>query len=136
MSELQIIESTLEKAANRSRWERALRGMWRGLLVGVCIAFIVVGLYHFLPVPEWAYLSAGLLPLPCMLIGLILGGWRKPKLKQIARWVDGKEQLKERLSTALEFSGKTEAGPWRDLVVNDAAAHAKSINPQQLVPFH
>jgi hypothetical protein len=104
--------------------------------VGACVAFIVVGLYHFLPVPEWAYLSAGLLPLPCMLIGLIVGGWRKPKLKQIARWVDGKNQLKERLSTALEVSGKPEAGPWRDLVVNDAAAHAKSINAQQLIPFH
>jgi hypothetical protein len=29
-----------------------------------------------------------------------LAGWRKPALDQVARWVDGKQHLQERLSAA------------------------------------
>jgi len=80
-------------------------------------------------------LGAALAPFPCMLIGLILGGWRKPALSDVARWLDGQQHLQERLSTALEVSRKGEAGTWRDLVVTDAAQHAKAIDPRRLVPF-
>src|SRR5438093_129891 len=38
MSELQIIESALQRAAKRGRWARALRGLWQGLLVGAVLA--------------------------------------------------------------------------------------------------
>ena len=70
-----------------------------------------------------------------MAIGLILGGWRKPILGDVARWVDHRQRLKERLSTALELSGDPETGPWCDLIVADAAEHARKIDARQLVPF-
>jgi predicted nucleic acid-binding Zn-ribbon protein len=136
MSELQIIETALEQAARRRRWARALRGLWYGLLIGAVLSLLVAGTYHLTDLPLWAVLGAGFLPLPCMLIGLIIGGWRTVPLKQVARWVDGQQHLKERLSTALEVSDHPETGRWRDLIINDAAEHAKSLNAREMVPLH
>src|SRR5215472_3358189 len=136
MSELQVIQSALEKAAHRRRWARALRGMWQGLLVGAILCLLVIAIYHFVPLPLWTVGVAAVAPLPCMLGGLIIGGWRKPQLPEVARWLDGRRHLQERLSTALEVSDEPNAGTWRDLVLNDAAAHARNLDARQLLPFH
>ena len=136
MSELQIIEVALQHAARRRRWARALRGLWHGLLPGSVVALLLIGLWHLLPLPLWTLTVAALVPLLCALGGMVLGGWRNPALPEIARWVDGRQHLKERLSTALEVATNPDAGTWRDLVVTDAAAHAQELDPHQLVPFH
>src|SRR5437868_5621425 len=136
MSELQVIQSALEGAARRRRWERALRGLWRGLLVGAILSLLLVGAYRLLPLPLWTLILAAVLPFPCMVIGLVLGGWRNVSLKQVARWVDGRQKLQERLSTALEVASEAEAaGTWRDLIVADAAGRAKELDARRLVPF-
>jgi hypothetical protein len=87
------------------------------------------------PHSPWAPILAALLPLPFMLAGLLIGGWRKPALNQVARWVDGKQHLQERLSTALEVASAPEAGKWRDLLVTDAAGHARDLDARRLMPF-
>jgi hypothetical protein len=135
MSELQVIESALVRAAHRRRWGRALRGLWQGLLVGAVISVLLVGIYRFKELPMWALLLAAVVPFPCMLIGLVVGGWRKPQLKEVARWVDGKQHLQERLSTALEVVSESQEGSWRDLVVADAATQARNLDPRRLVQF-
>ena len=135
MSELQIIESALQQAARRRRWARALRGLWQGLLAGSVVSLLLVGTWHLLPLPLWTLTVAALVPFPCALGGMILGGWRKAALPEVARWVDGRQHLQERLSTALEVAADPDAGTWRDLVVNDAADRAKQLDVRQLVPF-
>ncbi len=134
MSELQIIQSALEGAGRRRRWARALRGLWIGLLSGALLSLLLIGIYHVRDLPLWTLTLSVALPFCGMLIGLLVGGWRKPPIKQTARWVDGKQRLQERLSTALEV--QSESGSWRDLVLSDAAGRAKEINPGKLVPFH
>ena len=136
MSELQVIQSALEQAARRQRWGRALRGLWYGLLAGASLSLLLIGAYHLWPLPLWVLVVAGLIPLPCLLAGLAIGGWRKPGLPEVARWVDNRQRLKERLSTALEVSAEPSAGVWSELVVTDAASHAKEIDPRKLLPFH
>jgi predicted nucleic acid-binding Zn-ribbon protein len=135
MSELQVIESALEQAARRRRWARALRGLWYGLLVGSVVSLIAVGAWHLLPLPMWTLTLAALAPFPCALIGMVIGGWGKLGLPEVARWVDGREHLKERLSTALEVAASPDGGAWRDLVVTDAAQHVKELDPRRLVQF-
>ncbi|HWH68015.1 MAG TPA: hypothetical protein VNT26_01410 [Candidatus Sulfotelmatobacter sp.] len=135
MSEFQIIESALAGAARRRRWARALRGLWQGLLVGSILSLLLVGAYHLLPLPLWTLLAAALVPFPCMLLGLLIGGWRNPPLPEVARWLDSRQHLQERLSTALEVAAEPEVGTWRELVMTDAAAHAKGLDPRRLVPF-
>ena len=75
MSDLQIIEAALQQAARRSRWARALRGLWRGLLVGAVLSLVVIGVWHLLPLPFWTLAAAALVPFPCALAGMIIGGW-------------------------------------------------------------
>ena len=136
MSELQVIELALEQAARRRRWARALRGLWQGLLVGAVLALLLIGAWHLLPLPLWTLTIAAVAPFLCALGGLLIGGWRKPVLNEDARWVDGRQHLQERLSTALEVSSGQDAGSWRELVVTDAAEHVKGLDLRRLVPFH
>ena len=135
MSEIQVIQSALDQAARRHRWTRALRGLWQGLLVGAILTLLLIGAYHLFPFPFWTVLIAAFIPFPCMLAGFLIGGWRKPNMNQVARWLDRRQHLQERLSTALEVSSEENAGTWRDLVVSDAAQYAKRIDPRILLPF-
>ncbi len=136
MSELETIQTLLERAASRRRLAGALRGLWLGLLIGAMLSLLLLGAYHLFPLPLWCLGGAALLPLPSMLVGFILGGWRRPNLADVARWVDGRQNLQERLSTALEVSRGTNETRWRDLVLADAAEYAKGIDARQLLPFH
>jgi len=135
MSEIQVIQAALEKAAKRRRLAQALRGLWYGLLVGGVIALLVSAIYHVQAIPfQWVIIAA-LIPLPLMLIGSIITGWRRPGLNEVARWVDSKRNLKERVSTALEVASDESGGRWRDLVVRDAATHIKELNVKQIMPL-
>jgi hypothetical protein len=136
MSELETIRTILEQAAGRRRMAKALRGLWQGLLAGAILSLLILSAYHLFPVPLGSLIVAALLPLPCMLAGFILGGWRRPELADVARWVDSRQHLKERLSTALEVSGGSNETTWRELILSDAAQHAKGIEARQLLPFH
>src|SRR5581483_8837852 len=137
MSELQNIESTLERAARRRRRERAFRGLWQGVFVGALIWLLTLGAYKLLPVPSWVLIGAGAAGLAAALVGMIIGGWRKISLTDTARWVDGRQHLQERLSTALEMAKGKNGGSeaWRELLVTDAASHLKEVDPRRLVQF-
>jgi len=135
MSELQIIEATLERAARRRRWARALRGLWIGLLAGGSIYLFTLGVYKLQPIPHESVLWAAAVAIASALVGCLIGGWRKWALPETARWVDVKQNLKERLSTALEVGAVPNGSEWERLVVSDAAAHVKEIDPRRLVRF-
>ena len=47
--------------------------------------------------------------------------------------MDQKQQLKERLSTALEISQNPKAGEWRDLLVRDAVGHLSGLDFRKLL---
>jgi hypothetical protein len=135
MSEFQIIQETLERAARRRRLERGVRGLFVGLLVGGSIWLLTVGVYKLHDFPPTTFIWAGTIGLTSALLGFLLGFWRKPSLNETARWVDVKQNLRERMSTALEVAETQPPGTWRDLVMHDAASHAQDIEPKKLVPF-
>jgi len=120
----------------RRRLARALRGLWIGLLVGATLTLLTIALYHLVPLPLGVMSLSGFIALPCLTLGFVAGGWRKPDLKQAARWLDGRQHLQERLSTALEVSSEEAAGSWKDLVIADAAHHAARLDPRVLLPLH
>jgi hypothetical protein len=136
MSELQVIESALKRAASRRRWARALRGGGIGLLFGALVSLLLSGIYHVRDLPLALNLAGALIPIPFVLAGMIIGGWRTPRLNEVARWVDGRQHLKERLSTALEIGREPSENHWNDLVVADAAHHARDLDPRKMVPFN
>jgi hypothetical protein len=136
MNELGTIQSALERAARRQRLARALRGLWFGLLIASAIWLATLVAFKIYPLPLVSFAISGGAGLACIIVGALVGGWRKPTVGETARWVDVKQNLKERLSTALEVSQKPVDGEWQSLVVNDAAEHARGLDPKQLLPFH
>jgi hypothetical protein len=135
MSELQIIQETLERATRRRRLARGLRGLFVGLLVGASLWLLAVAIFKLAPISQPVLLWTGAAALLCPLAGFLVGFWRKLSLVETARWVDVKQGLRERMSTALEVAESQPPGTWRDLVMHDAASHAQEIEPQKLVPF-
>lgn len=135
MSEFQIIHEALERASQRRRVARGLRGLCTGLLVGSLLWLLILGLLKITPLPSQILFWSGLIALICPLSGFGLGFWRKHSLTETARWVDVKQNLRERMSTALEVAENQPPGTWRDLVLHDAASHAQEIEPKKLVPF-
>jgi hypothetical protein len=125
----------LSLAARRRRWQRALRGLGRGALFGSWLLLLAMLAYKLLPVPASVMAWAGGAAVASALSGLCWGAARKLTLLETARWVDEQKQLKERLSTAMELGTSGAPGEWRELLLVDAAQHARSLNPRELVPF-
>lgn len=135
MSEIQLVKSSLERASQRLRLNRALRGLWLGLLIGVAVWLLALVAFKLAPIPRQTLDLAAIVGGLCPIIGF-LRGWRKPSLVATAHWVDLKQNLKERMSTALEVANEKTDPLWSHLVVHDAASHAKEIDPRTLVPLH
>jgi hypothetical protein len=133
MSDLQLIQEALQRTARRWRWLQAWRGLGQGAFAGASLWFLAVAIYKLCPISLVMVVWAGYAALGCLVAGALYGWWRKRSLLQTARWVDEQQQLKERLSTALEICGNEQK--WSELVLADAAHHAKAVDPSRLVPF-
>ncbi len=135
MSDLQVIEKTLAEAAARRRRERAFRGLWQGVFAGALIWLLTLAIYKLAPIPVWSLAAAAIAAAAAIVAGFVVGGWRKNTISETARWVDGRQHLQERLSTALELSKGPGSETWRELLVTDATAHVKSLDTRALVKF-
>jgi hypothetical protein len=136
MSEIQVIETVLEKTARRKRWQRGWKGFWQGLLVGSCLWLVALVIFKLVPILGTVLVGAAVAAGLAMVIGFVLGWRRRPTLIETARWVDEQQKLQERLSTALEVAATPAVGNWRELLVTDAARHATEINPRSLLPYY
>ena len=103
MSELEQVERMVREAGRRRRWQRAWRGLWFGVLAGAGVWLLGLGLYKLLPLPELTLAFAGVTGVLCFAAGGLVGWWRADGLLGTARWLDERQQLKERLSTAIEL---------------------------------
>ncbi len=135
MSELQIIETAVDRAGRRRRWHQTWGGFWSGIFAGSVVWLVALAVYKLFPVPLETLTVGAVLACVAALAGVIAGWLRAPSRMETARWMDGKVALKERLSTALEISREKKDDPWSALVVADAAAHAGEVDPRKLLPF-
>src|SRR5256885_15249427 len=136
MSEIQLIQSTLERTARRRRWQRGWRAFWQGLFAGATVWLFVLGLYKLRPLPEQTLTIAALAAAALMPIGFLIGFWRKPTLGETARWVDERQHLQERISTALEVVATSVAETWQHLVLSDAAGRVRDFDAGKSLPYH
>lgn len=136
MSELQAIQVAVSRAGHRRRWQRAWQGLGRGLLAGALIWLVGLTLYKLLPVPVLTVAVSGALAVAAMAIGFLVGVWRGERALTTANWLDQRQQLKERLSSALEIAQDATAGEWRELVIGDAARHVRGMDVRRVVPYH
>src|SRR2546423_3988260 len=135
MGEMLLIEGALKRAARRRRFVAAWGGFWKGLLFGATLWLATYGVFKLYPIPKLALLISAWTAGAIVLVLTLIGCFKRQSLLQTARWVDNQQRLKERLSTALELSGSNGTSEWKELVVRDAADHAKAIDPRKLLPF-
>ena len=135
MNELEQIRLVLGKLARRRRWAHGLTGLWKGALVGAILLLLGLGVYKLAPIPERVLAVIGVSAVAAAAIGFV-AGWMKPvSLMDTARFVDSKKKFQERLSTALEVGESQVDEAWQRLVITDAAARVKEVEPKQLLPI-
>ena len=135
MSDLEAIQSVLTRAARRRRWERAWNGLWQGLFAGASFWLVALATFKLAPIPSFVLSAAAILAGLCLLGGFLSGWIRQPTLQQTARCLDQRQNLQERISTALEIgAGGPETG-WRSLLVLDAARFAAKLDPRKIFPY-
>ncbi len=135
MSELHQIQDVLRRTAARQRLQRGWQGLWRGALVGISVYFLAVILFKLAPIPKETLRWAATASMACAMGGFLIGWLRRITPESAARFLDQKQHLEERLSTALEFSKSGRTDRWNDLVLADATAAAASIDPAKLMPW-
>jgi hypothetical protein len=136
MSDLESIQNVLARAASRRRSQRAWNGFWQGLLIGAVVWLAALATYKLAPIPFSILLGAGLFAALCAVGGFLRGWLHKSTLLETARCVDERQQLQQRMSTALEMAGAGGDETWRTLLMADAARFAASIDPRKMFPFH
>ncbi|MBN9690899.1 MAG: hypothetical protein J0M24_11725 [Verrucomicrobia bacterium] len=134
MNPLASVETAVTRTASRLRWLRGWNGLWKGALAGACLYFLALAVFKLAPIPRTWVSAVGVIALVCPLAGLLWGLRRTTTPAEAARWLDERQGLQQRLSTALEMGQQTDDSTWRQLVVSDASAAAESIDPRRLLP--
>jgi len=135
MSDFEAIQSVLVRAARRQRWERAWNGLWQGLFLGASVWLAALVAYKLAPIPPSVPNMAGIFAGLCILGGFARGWMRQPTLRQTARSLDARQNLQERLSTALELAPTGPVEGWRALLMSDAARFAGKLDPRKIFPY-
>lgn len=135
MSDLQVLQQTLDRTMTRARLTRAWRGLWRGLLVGAVLYAVALAVYKLAPVP-WIVVQIALgVGVVCAVAGACWGLMRKVSPDEAARFLDLKAGLKERLSSALEMSRAGKQDRWAELLIADASVAARTVDQRRVLPF-
>lgn len=135
MSELQAIEAALVRAVRRRRLQRAWVNSWRGVFIGALLWLVALSVYKLAPVPFIILPLAGIAGGVCVVAGFLYGWFHRPTIAQTARWLDEKQNLQQRLSTALEMAEGNRDENWRKLLISDAAKFVAKFDPRKLIPF-
>src|SRR4051794_5251150 len=130
MSDVQLIHETLAVTAKRKRWHRAWNSICSGFLPASAIGVASLLAYKLLPISNlWVGIGSAV-AFGYLVFLFFRGFWKNPSLIETARWVDQKQRLQERVSTALEVTkDQAKAGAWGEVLVRDAAAVIKSVDP-------
>ncbi|MCE2395337.1 hypothetical protein J4G02_12180 [Candidatus Poribacteria bacterium] len=131
----QIIQNKLSAIQRRMRIERIFQNLaafnlWGLLIVGL---LLVANRFFPLPIPIGLAIALPIVVASAIAVGLVLLGKVDPF--EVARFVDQRLNLKERLGTALEAMRRRNAGDFAILQVRDAARAVQGILPATVVSY-
>lgn len=131
----QIIQSKLSAIQRRMRIEDVFQNLATFNLWGLLIAgvLLVAGRFFPLPIPIGFAIALPIAVASAIAVGLSL--LQKIDPFEVARFVDQRLDLKERLGTALEVMGRRDTGDFAILQIRDAARAAQAILPATVVPY-
>ena len=131
----QIIQNKLSAIQRRMRIEGVFQNLATFNLWGLLIAGILFVANRFFPLPIPIGFAIALPITVASIIAVGLSLMRKIDPFEVARFVDQRLNLKERLGTALEALDRRNAGDFAILQVRDAARAAQGIPPATVVSY-
>jgi len=131
----QIIQNKLSAIQRRMRIEGVLQNLATFNLWGLLIAGILFVANRFFPLPIPIGFAIVLSIVVASAIAVGLGLLRKMDPFEVARFVDQRLNLKERLGTALEAMDRRNAGDFAILQIRDAARTVQGILPVTVVSY-
>jgi len=127
----------LAVAARRVRWHRALHAAASVsvLALAASVALVLLTRLHVLRVQH--PLALALSPLALPLLGALLNALRPVRPLDAARRLDAHHQLHDRLGIAWQFRQRppAERTPFMQAAIDDAAAHARSVDVRAALPW-
>lgn len=125
------LESKLTPYFRRVRMLKTVQGLFFGLLAGGVLALVWVALdFGRVLYADWKGL--GLLVGICAVLGAVAGFFRKTPVQDLARSMDARAGLQDRLGTATEE--RAAPSPFDDLVEQDAGASLTGLSPAKVFP--
>lgn len=122
----------LKPFARRIRWMRAWRGLGAGLLIGGVAAIAWSALdWAGILFATWGQL--GILALACMAAGALAGAVWPLVPGDVARSLDHRAGLKDRVGTAMEHAA--DGTRFEDVQAEDAAASLQRVEPKSAYPM-
>ena len=131
----QIIQNKLSAIQRRMQIESIFQNLATFNLWGLLAAGILLVADRFFPLPIPIGLAIALPIIIASVIAVGLSLLQKIDPFEVARFVDQRLNLKERLGTALETIGRRHAGDFGILQIRDAARAAQGIPPATVVSY-
>ncbi len=131
--ETYIVDATA-RSARRINIHAMLRPISVFMLcgVGASVALIFVSKFVMIPIP--LALTVFSVLVICLTGGIIRGTLARVSPMEAAMMADARLSLKERLSSAVELMGEEDRSEMAELQLEDAAEHARSLDPKSVCP--
>ncbi len=132
------IETYIVDATARLARRINIRNMLRfvSLLIlwgaGASVALVFVSKFVMIPIP--LALTVFSVLVICLAVGVIRGMLARVSPLEAAMMADVRVGLKERLSSAVELMGEEDRSEMAELQLEDAAEHARSLDPKSVCP--
>jgi hypothetical protein len=127
----EALDALIARVVRQVRWRRAEHGLLRGLFYGAVGGVVALALKVALG--DWAAVVAGALVVGGGATGAAIGLARRVRAVDAARLADRAHGLRDRVTTALEWSARPDRPALVDAQVADAAARAAALGPRQVV---
>src|SRR2546425_6087122 len=125
------LETLVRRIAAQVRWRRAEHYAVRGLFYGALAGALLL-LLKFLLGP-WALAAAGVTVVVGLLAGAAWGATKRVPLADAARLADRHYGLQDRVTTAMEWSARSDRTPMVDSLVADATARVAALAPKRVI---
>ncbi len=133
MTDREVIHNALRRLSGRLRLVRAVTAGSRFVAVGLLLALAPLLAKGLFPsVAPWA--AAGLVA-GFAILGLLFGSLLRARPAHIARLVDGRLGLKERMTCAVEHLASEDATEIVQAQLAETAARIRAIRPRDAFPF-
>src|SRR5207245_7234263 len=119
------LETLVRRIAAQVRWRRAEHYAVRGLFYGALAGALLL-LLKFLLGP-WALAAAGVTVVVGLLAGAAWGATKRVPLADAARLADRHYGLQDRVTTAMEWSARSDRTPMVDWLAADATAGVAAL---------